>query len=169
MLTELNERLGGLVWVEEKVFELMGAWSDIEPHPRAKVLFATLSRHHGWHCQVLAQCLATSSQLVSAEVVAAPDPAWPAALEKLRGVNNPDGTSLRLLAIERVIDRWLEREITALTTLISPVSAAPMLRWLRFVAMDHDNDHEQARGLLAQFKTRSISLKDHSFVACLGL
>ena len=46
-------RLGGLVWTERRLFELLGGWVPTTAEPAAKVAFAEVSRRHGDHAVAL--------------------------------------------------------------------------------------------------------------------
>ena len=91
-LEELGQRLGSLVWVEQRLFEILGAWSTIEAAPQAAVHFATASRHHGWHAEVLSGCLPTSPQLLEADLVVAPTVGWQNAVGTLSQLIEPAAT-----------------------------------------------------------------------------
>ena len=54
MTTTLEEsaRLAGShVWLERRLFEILGAWVPTTPEPDAKLLFDRHSSHHAWRAQ----------------------------------------------------------------------------------------------------------------------
>lgn len=168
-LAELTERLGGLVWVEEQVASLLAAWAEVDADPAARVHFFTTGRHHRWHAEVLLAGLATSPQLRDPDVVRSPTVGWTRTIDTLSGVRSPDATTARLKAFVKVIDPWLDREIGALVELARPVSDAAMLRWLRFVAIDHADDGDHAELLLAAHASDAVSFDEHLLVHDLSL
>jgi hypothetical protein len=69
----------------------------------------------------------------------------------------------------KVIDPWLEREIGALHDLSRPISDAAMMRWLRFVSLDHRDDGVSAASLLTSQASMAVSVDGHRVVASLDL
>jgi len=169
-LAELTERLGGLVWVEEQLAELLANWASTEEVASAAVFFATTSRHHQWHAQVVRDCLPTSPRLLISQVVRAPTVGWERAIVSLGELSRGNGTVPRLKALAKVIDPWLDREIGALGDVARPVSDAAMMRWLRFVSLDHHDD-AAAAGLLSSSHASSsaASVEDHRLISSLDL
>ena len=159
-LQELAGRLGALVWVEERLHEVLADWSAVDSHAQAAIVFSTTASHHRWHGEVIADCLPTSPQLNEAELVAAPTQGWADAVAAMRGLRAPDATATRLRVLTKVIDPWLDRETAALRELSRPISDAPLLRWLRFVCLDHDDARSTAAALLAN-QTSAVRLDDH--------
>jgi hypothetical protein len=45
-------RIGRYRWIEMRLFEALGGWVTGVPELDAKALFATHSRHHGWHAEL---------------------------------------------------------------------------------------------------------------------
>ena len=166
-LVELTSRLGGLVWIEKQLAEVVGTWSGADANPRAQVLFAEASRHHGWHAEIVGGCLPTSEDLNPQAAVRAPTQGWGHAVDQLGNLSDPESTVGRLLALTRVVDPWIARETGALVDLANPVSDRAMTRWFRFVDLDHDVDHDQMVELVNELQADTISLGDrtilHSF------
>jgi hypothetical protein len=46
-IDELAERCGGYCWVEQRLFELTGAWAGEEADPGLRVFLSSFSRQHG--------------------------------------------------------------------------------------------------------------------------
>ena len=168
-LAELTERLGGLVWVEEQLAELLASWAMVEASASVAVVFATTSGHHKWHAEVVRQCLPTSPGLREIEVVCAPTAGWENAIATLSALTEVNATLPRLKALVKVIDPWLEREIGALHDLSRPISDAAMMRWLRFVSLDHHDDGVSASSLLTSQASIAVSVDGHRVVASLDL
>jgi len=163
-LEELAERVAGLVWVERQLGRLLVGWAAIEEHPGARILMLQAGRHHDWHAEVLSGCLPTSVQL---EEVARPSPpteGWRDAVERLAEVDDPAQTISRLGAVVRELDPWLARESDTLFELARPIADAPLLRWLRFIEIDHDDDGRGMAELLDALAANTVSLTDHSML-----
>ena len=168
-LAELTERLGALVWVEEKMFEILGEWSAFEPVAKAAIVFATASRHHGWHAEIIADCLPTSPQLREREVIQPPTQGWADAIATLRSLAAPDATSTRLRSLVKVLNPWLARESASILDVARPVNDASVQRWLRFVEIDHYDDARAAAELLAAVGADTVQLRDHVTITSLDL
>ena len=168
-LAELTKRLGGLVWVEERLADLLTGWSRADEHAPSAIFFATSAGHHAWHGEVMRSCLPTSPELLDPDPVAAPTAGWEASIATLGDLDAPEATSTRLKALARVIDPWLEREIGALLELGRPVSDAAIMRWLRFSAIDHHDDGEAASHLLASRASEATTFDDHLLISSLRL
>jgi hypothetical protein len=56
-LISVAYRLGGLRWVEERLFEVVGGWVPMVVEPGVKGRLASISLHHGWHVELLAGVL----------------------------------------------------------------------------------------------------------------
>lgn len=168
-LEELTGRIGGLVWVEEQLGDLLGFWLRVESDDATAVYLATASGHHRWHAEVLRKCLPTSPKLGAEHAVRPPTDGWDAAVVTLRKLNDPDATVARLRSLVKVLHPWVAREIGALVELARPVSDAPMSRWLRFVTIDHDDDGQAAVELLAAHADDAVRFDEHVLVNELSL
>lgn len=82
----------------------------------------------------------------------------------LRSLTDPDATDARLKALAKVIDPWIEREIGVLLDLARPISDASMVRWLRFISIDHHEDGEASASLLASRTSSAIRFDDHLLI-----
>ncbi|MDB4205961.1 hypothetical protein N9812_02005 [bacterium] len=168
-LAELTERLGGLVWVEEQLSQLLTGWAANEASAPAAIFFATAGGHHAWHAQVVRGCLPTSPRLTEHEVVVAPTIGWTRTITTLATLTDAEATLPRLKALVKVIDPWLDREIGALLDLARPISDAAMMRWLRFITIDHHDDGQAAALLTASTASNTTYVDDHRLIAGLEL
>jgi hypothetical protein len=168
-LAELTERLGGLVWVEEQLSQLLTGWAANEASASAAIFFATAGGHHAWHAEVVRGCLPTSPSLTDHEVVVAPTNGWTRTITTLATLTDAEATLPRLKAVVKVIDPWLDREIGALVDLARPISDAAMMRWLRFVNLDHHDDNQAAALLTASSVSNTTYVDDHRLIAGLEL
>jgi len=168
-LAELAGRLGSLAWVEDQIADVLTTWSAIESHASSAIFFSTTSAHHRWHAAVIRQCLPTSPQLRAADVEGPPTGGWSASIATLGGLIDPDATAARLKALAKVVDPWLDREVASLLDVARPISDAAMMRWLRFISIDHDEDGQAARELAAARSADAVRFDDHRAVSALDL
>ena len=168
-LEELSGRIGALVWVEERLFEVVGEWSSTEPVHAAAVVFAATSGHHGWHSQLLRDCLPTAVQLQEPPLVRPPTAGWESSIATMRALVGEDATSARLASLTKVVDPWLAREIGALLDLSRPTSDAAIARWLRFVEIDHQDDGLATAQVLDELQANIVSFRGRALAAELDL
>ncbi len=136
---------GHHVWLEMRLFEVLGAWAPSVPEPQVKVHLATHSRRHAWHAElwrghvpevagVDAEALVTPASEGMAGAVAALAEA-PSTLERLAG--------LYRVVLPRVVTATAGRLAAA-----SPVADAALARSLRFVLADDLDEWRDGEGLL---------------------
>lgn len=115
------------------------------------------------------ECLPTSPALAEAAKPQPPTPGWEAAIELLQTVVGPDQSAARLTAVVRELDPWLVRETGALLELARPVADAHLIRWLRFVELDHHDDGAAFAELLDAVQANTVNLSDRSLLASIDL
>ncbi|MEM7095195.1 MAG: hypothetical protein AAF567_19510 [Actinomycetota bacterium] len=168
-LAELGERLAGLVWVERRIGELLDAWSRIESHAGASIAFAGAAAHHYWHAEILEDCLPTSDALRETTRPRPPTQGWDDAISLLGALTEPDRTAARVAAVVREAYPWLLRETTALLEFCRPIADAHVMRWLRFIEIDHHDDSVALAELLAAVQSNAVDLADRSVLAQIDL
>lgn len=136
-LVDLTPLVAELCWFEQRCFETLGAWSVVEGDASVAVAFATASRHHGWHAELLEAWLPTSPELGEHRAVTSPEGGWPEAFAELAQMQDPHDSALRLEMITRLLDPWIEQREGELLEVTGEVSEAPLRRWLRFIGLDH--------------------------------
>lgn len=161
-LEELTSRVAQLIWVEQTLSEVMVAWSSAEPAAARAVFYAEAGRHHRWHAEILTTCLPTSEQLVSASEVRAPSEQWSKTALELRALGAEDDSSLRAQALTQEIHPWLDREETALRDIGGPTSAKHLIRWLRFIALDHHDHLDRVTNLVRVSAAEPTRLSDRA-------
>lgn len=159
---EATTRLAALVWVEQQLVDVLELWAMSSADAAATVAFGRAARHHEWHASLLVEALATSPQLDASARIVAPTSGWTAAATKLKALESVD---VRLTAVERIVEPWLEREIGALRDLANRVSDRDHDRLLGFVSLDHTADHAEIRELLAERSQAAIDLDDRRELA----
>jgi hypothetical protein len=71
-LEDSARRIGHHAWVEQRLFETLGAWVPTTPEPAAKALVAELSLHHAWRAELWHGLLPAVPHLAVADLVVAP-------------------------------------------------------------------------------------------------
>jgi hypothetical protein len=137
-----TRRLARYEWMEGRLFEVLGAWSLDGGDADASRLFATASHHHAWHAGLWAErrpllhdldptSLATPDELVAAvRAVAESEPAG------------------RVAAYADIVLPALLEVYGAHLGEASAVADAPVMRALRLVIADANEDRQAARALL---------------------
>lgn len=162
-----GRRIGGHAWIETRLFEVLGRWSQIVPDPRARALLARQSRHHGWHAELWHELLPALPHLSYADLVApneaaAAGAAALAALDELdpaEGDGPPDATpesdddAAAALAVLTVVHREVLPRVRAAYAEhlehTTPVTDGPTIRVLRLVLADLDEDAAAGDDLIA--------------------
>ena len=126
-------RLGSYVWIEARLFEVVGAWVTTTPEPAAKVYFGAVTTELAGHAQLWHERLPQLREVSRESLIVAPGSRSVAVMDALASI---DGTVLRLEALAAVVDHLLgvyaghERDA-------SVVRDAPMLRTVAIVCADH--------------------------------
>jgi hypothetical protein len=132
-LADTARRAGEAIWVEERLFEVLGAWVVSDLPPATRVVLATLSRRHAWRAEQLRSRLPEVPGFAAADVVAAPDA--PVA-DVLVGLAGADATVEDLRVVVEVVLPWLESSYAEHLELCTAVSDAAVERTLRLVLDD---------------------------------
>jgi hypothetical protein len=136
-LDESARRIGAFRWLEIRSFEILGAWVPTVAEPAVKLLLARHSAHHGWHAELLGDCLPSTKDHDPEVATAAPSAEVAAVLDTIAVET---GTLERLVAVHQVLgperiaayDRHLDAA--------NPASDAALRRVLRIVLND-EVDH----------------------------
>jgi len=137
-------RAGAAIWLDERLFEILGGWVASVPEPEAKVLVATQSAHHGWHAGLWAERLPSLHDVDPASWVG-PAPGAEAVLNRLAAA---DGTIERLVGVHRVVLPRLVAAHAEHLDACSPVADGPTMRTLRLVLQDEGEDQRAGERLL---------------------
>ena len=153
-LTESGRRLGGLVWVERRLFETLGAWVRIVADPTLSIALATQARHHAAHAQSLEALLPATRDhdpeaLVSAPTEPAPSPS-PIA-EVLRRLVGPAVIDAGSDEIATLLEVVLPAQVDVLEAWLadaSPVRDGPGIRGVTAVLVEHRADRDLLAALV---------------------
>jgi len=128
---ELARLVGAYCWVEERVFEVTGAWAarpaDDAPGPSLRVWCAAASRRHGELAQAWADRLPVRAGVDPTALVTAPDATLARALDRLAVV--PDDRAGLTMLVGTVLPR-LAAAYGAHLGAASPVCEAPVVEVL---------------------------------------
>jgi len=143
-LDELASRVGAFRWVEMRRFEILGGWVPTVPEPEVKLLLARHSVHHGWHAELLAECLPSTKDHDPERSTAPPSAALVDVLGRIAGET---ATLDRLVAAYQVLGPELIAAYDRLVDGLNPASDAAARRVLRVVL--HEQVDHVTEGLLA--------------------
>ncbi len=87
---------GGHIWVEERCFELLGAWSVSFPEPNVRVDLAARARHHAWRASLWRDLLPAIGDADPTAVIGPPDADLTALFLELAAAGPSPGAVVRL-------------------------------------------------------------------------
>ncbi|MDQ6616771.1 MAG: hypothetical protein M3083_18995 [Actinomycetota bacterium] len=134
-LVDAARIMGGYVWLEERLFEILGAWVPSVPEPEVKLRLAADSHHHAWHASLWRQRLPQLHELPTEQLVA-PAADRPGLVAMMTALQSSPTTIEKVAAVYRVVlphqvdayQRHLERA--------SALSDGPTIRALQLVLAD---------------------------------
>jgi hypothetical protein len=136
---------GHHVWLEMRLFEVLGGWVTSTPEPEVKAHLATHSRRHAWHAELWNGHLPRVAGIDADALIA---PAGPAAARVVDGLASAVPTTERLVGLYRVV---LPRVVTATAArldLAAPVADTALARSLRFVLADDLDEWREGEALV---------------------
>ncbi|MHB8329485.1 MAG: hypothetical protein ACYDD6_07680, partial [Acidimicrobiales bacterium] len=150
-LDDLARLLGGYVWVERRLFGVLGRWVVTEPAPEAALLFDRNSQLHAWHAELFAEQLPTPPP-DQAGLVAPPS----AGVARLMDALDDDGERAgagpldRRVGLGRVVLPRLVAGYTRHLGRTVPVADGALSRALRLVVRDDVEAWIEAESLLQE-------------------
>lgn len=142
-LGDSARRLGEAIWVEERLFEVLGAFDADEVTASARVALSEVSRRHGWRAAQLRDRLPEVPGFAAADVVAPPADGS----DLLDRAGEARDVPLLLAAVEPVLAR-LDTSYEQHLERCSQVSDAVVARTLALVLTDLRIDRERLQSLL---------------------
>jgi hypothetical protein len=136
---------GHHVWIEMRLFEVLGAWVPTVPEPGVKTHLATQSRRHAWHADLWREHLPRVVGIDADSLIAPPSDSFAGVIA---GLASPSSTLERLAGVYRMI---LPRVVTATARRLAaatPVADAALARSLRFVLADDLDEWRDGEALL---------------------
>jgi hypothetical protein len=145
-LADTSRLLGEAIWIEERLFEVVGAFAEPEMPDQARVALSEVSRRHGWRAAQLRERLPEVPGFAAPDVVVAPSEGLdPVGLDA--GATDAVGLDGLLRALEPPyarLDALYEDHIGR----CSQVSDAAVARTLALVLTDLRIDRERLRTVL---------------------
>lgn len=137
--------VGAYVWVERRLFEILGGFVAAETVPAAVLFFDARAQHHAWHAGLLAEQLPLLPGIGHDTLTVAPNAGVASALDGLAGATGALG---RLAGLARVVLPRLLQGYRAHLDRTAPVADAPLSRVLDLVVHDEAGDLREAEALL---------------------
>jgi hypothetical protein len=153
-LLEAGRRMGAHTWMEQRLFELAGSWSDATADLEARVRLATLSRHHGWRAEQWWALLPGLTDLPPHELVVPPTAEVAGALDELGA--RPDGGG-RVVALYDGVLIGMADAYEAHARRCRPAADEPTARVLRHVLADLRHDLADVAGLLDRYREPALA------------
>ena len=156
MTTSLEEsaRLAGShVWLERRLFEILGGWVATTPEPEAKLLLDRHSHHHAWRARQWSDRLPVLADVDRAVLEATPDPVLGPAIAMLAVGSDsqpaPDTrTAARLAAVYRFALPRMWASYDRHRSVAGPTADGSTLRTLGIVTADVTADWQEGEALL---------------------
>lgn len=149
-LDQSGRRAGGHVWVQSRLFEVLGGWVATTPEPEVRLLLDRHSHHAAWRASQWWDRLPVLADVDRSSLCAAPSPVAESVVGHLVGL---DGTAARLAAAYRVVlpRTWACYE--GHRRRADPVADGSSLRTLGIVAADLVADWHEGEAVLQALLT----------------
>ena len=105
----MTEALGGLIWLELELFEVVGAWVSPAAEPALKELFATQCYHHVWRAELLRPRLHAFGGVEPVGRIVPPNDRGPEFLDHL--CDERDAVLRLQKAIDDLVADWQQAEL----------------------------------------------------------
>lgn len=152
-IEESADRLGRFRWWEMRLFELLGSWVELVPELDVKRRFATSSRHHGWHAELLEERLPTVRELSPTAQTVAPSAGIADLVADLAAGGLATTTTERLTVVHRVVLPQLVAAYDDHRDRCSDVADEAVVRTLGFVVADEVADQRVGERALVRLVT----------------
>lgn len=139
-LDETAERIGNYVWIEARLFEILGGWVQGVPEPEVKEFLAEQSHHHAWHMQMWRERLPRLRERDVDALVRAADPGVDVLMEAISGSTAPESTIEKLVGVYRVVIPWMIGTYSRHRDRCAPAADRPVMRVLDLVVSDELED-----------------------------
>jgi hypothetical protein len=126
-IDEAARRLGAIVWLERRLFEVLGAWSVSTTEDAVKLALARRSVHHGTHATAVTSVLPETRDHRLEQLVR---PLHPGTDALVAAIASREGSAARVAGL---VDELLPRQLEACEAFLeeaSPVRDGPAIRVL---------------------------------------
>ncbi|MGH1504596.1 MAG: hypothetical protein ACRBI6_13635 [Acidimicrobiales bacterium] len=161
---ETATRIGHYLWLERRLFELLGGWVAFVPFPDARTLLGRQCFHHSFHAELWYRRLPELGELTEERLVVSPGPEVEGFVDAFAGVDptalfeesggRPDPAELQVAALDWLIGhtRVLLPQLLAAYTFhrnnVATVTDAPTMRILDLCLADVADDWREAELVL---------------------
>lgn len=142
------QRVRRYLWIESRLFEVLGGWVQAVPEVEVKVLLATHARRHATHADLWRQMLPDRRGHEPDRFGDPPSPALRAFVDALAAPSAPDATVEKLVGVYRVALPQLIEAHTRHLAHTNMVSDRPTVRALELVLDDHVGQGRDGESLL---------------------
>ena len=148
-LEESARRIGQHAWIEQRLFEILGAWVTAVPELEAKAVLATQSYHHAWHAELWHGLLPSVPHIHAPDLVT---PADATIAEQIDSLAAATGTVEKLAGLYEVVLPALIDAYTEHLERTTPVTDGPSIRALRLVLADEEADARTGERVLQSLR-----------------
>jgi len=143
--------VGGYRWIEQRLFELLGAWAAEATRPELRAHLDEQSARHAWHASLWADRLPVRDGVSADELTVAPAVAARvlAVLDESRSETAPLMAGLYRVVLPRLVTGYT-RHLGA----TAPVSDGPVIRALGLVLTDEIEDWHAGERVVQGLLTR---------------
>lgn len=139
-LEDSARRIGGYLWLEMRLFEVLGSWVPHVPERDVKLRIAAHAHHHGWHAELWHTRLPRFGDHTEESLVAPAHEGWQTLMTAVSEPEGPSTTIEKLVGVYRVL---LPRKIATYRAHLArtdPVTDASVSRTLR-LALNDELEH----------------------------
>jgi hypothetical protein len=147
-LVDAARVIGGYAWIEERLFEILGAWVPSVPEPEVKLRLAADSHHHAWHASLWRARLPELREFEPEQFVAPPGRSVEAFVI---GLQSSPTTVEKLAGAYRVLLPRLVAAYQRHLARASAVTDGPTIRALGLVLADDLADWRDGELLIQRF------------------
>ncbi len=172
---ETAARIGHYLWLERRLFELLGGWVAFVPFPAARTLLGRQCFHHSFHAELWYRRLPELGELTEERLIVSPGAetetfvdafagADPTALFESSG-GDPDAAELRAAALDWLVGhaRVLLPQLLAAYTFhrnnVATVTDAPTMRILDLCLADVEQDWRDAELVLQSLLVEAADIE----------
>ncbi len=145
---ESVRRIRRYLWVESRLFEVLGSWVPSVPELEAKVLLATHARRRAIRAELWRQRLPDGRRGEPDRFGHPPSPALATFLDALAAPSAPERTIEKLVGVYRVALPHLTAAYACHLAQINPVSDGPCARALELAIGDDAGDRRDGESLV---------------------
>ncbi len=149
-------RIGGYVWLNRRLFEVLGGWVATSQHAETQLLLGQHCYQHAWHAELFQARLPQLRELSADQFTVAPNQS---ALQLLDALQAQTGIEERLAGAYRVVMPRLATAYEAHLRLTVPITDAPVIRSLKLALTDVAEQWRAGEAVLQQLLLTSETIE----------